>query len=95
MSIEMNPPKQHKALSPVMNQKVDRQVCLNARSATVLVGSRKSTLEKAHFVYSVRTPPMVSPRAAPTGAPAEKVANAMDRICEGGKVCARIPSWSR
>lgn len=33
------------------------------------------------------------PTAAPTGAPAEKVANARDRVREGGKACANIPSY--
>jgi hypothetical protein len=36
---------------------------------------------------------MVMPKEAPTGAPAEKVAKAKDRIREGGKACARMPSW--
>ena len=29
-----------------------------------------------------------------TGAPAAKVANAMERMGDGGNVCARIPSWN-
>ena len=45
------------------------------------------------MVNSVKRPPMVSPMAAPTGAPAEKVANAMERMGDGGKACAGIPSW--
>ena len=36
---------------------------------------------------------MVLPTAAPTGAPAAKVAKAIDRMGEGGNVWARIPSW--
>jgi hypothetical protein len=37
---------------------------------------------------------MVMPKDAPTGAPAENVAKAKDRIREGGKAWARMPSWS-
>lgn len=40
----------------------------------------------------VRTAPRVLPTAAPRGAPAAKVANAMDLILEGGNAWARIPS---
>ena len=35
---------------------------------------------------------MVSPIAALTGAPAEKVTKVMERMGDGGKACARIPS---
>jgi hypothetical protein len=45
-----------------------------------------------YFVTWVRTPPMVIPNAAPTGAPAEKAEKAMERIRDGGKACARMPS---
>jgi hypothetical protein len=34
---------------------------------------------------------MITPRAAPVGAPAENVENAIDRIRDGGNACARIP----
>jgi hypothetical protein len=44
-------------------------------------------------VSCVRTAPMVMPKEAPTGAPAEKVAKAKDRIREGGNAWARMPSW--
>ena len=43
----------------------------------------------------VSTPPMIMPTAPPTGAPAEKVAKATERAREGGKACARMPSWGR
>lgn len=33
------------------------------------------------------------PTAAPTGAPAENVANARDRVREGGNACASMPSY--
>lgn len=45
-----------------------------------------------HSVSWVNTPPMALPMAAPTGAPAAKVANAMERVLLGGKACARMPS---
>lgn len=89
----MNPPRQHRALIPVMNQKVERQVWLDGGPLVSEALERNEWgREKAYAVNSVKIPPMVSPIAAPTGAPAEKVAKAMERVCEGGKVCARIPS---
>ena len=42
---------------------------------------------------SVNTPPSAVPNTAPTGAPAEKVANAKDRARDGGNACARMPSY--
>ena len=42
---------------------------------------------------SVNTPPSADPNTAPTGAPAEKVANARDRARDGGNACARMPSY--
>lgn len=44
-------------------------------------------------VYCVTAPPITEPMAAPTGAPAEKVANATERVVDGGKVFARMPIW--
>lgn len=38
---------------------------------------------------------MELPTAAPTGAPAAKVANAMERMRDGGNACARMPSFVR
>lgn len=35
---------------------------------------------------------MSMPNAPPTGAPAAKVANAIERALDGGNACARIPS---
>ena len=55
---------------------------------------KQEPIQKRYSVYPVRTPPMASPGAALTGAPAEMVTNAMGRMCEGGKVRARIPSWN-
>ena len=40
----------------------------------------------------MKTPPMMFPMAQQMGAPAAKVANAIERRCEGGKECARMPS---
>jgi len=54
------------------------------------LGGKKK--KKTHLVNSVKTPPTAVPKTAPTGAPAEKVANASDRLREGGKACANIPS---
>ncbi len=48
---------------------------------------------KAHLVTCVRTLPRTFANTAPTGAPAEKVANAMERDGPGGNDFARIPSW--
>ena len=42
---------------------------------------------------SVNTPPSADPNTAPTGAPAEKVANARDRARDGGNACARMPTY--
>ena len=44
-----------------------------------------------YFVSSVNSPPKIIPRAPPIGAPAEKVAKAMDLIREGGNAWAKIP----
>jgi len=44
-------------------------------------------------VNSVNAPPSADPNTAPTGAPAEKVANARDRTRDGGNACARMPSY--
>lgn len=41
----------------------------------------------------MRMAPRVFPTAAPRGAPAAKVANAMDLIFDGGNAWASIPSW--
>jgi len=46
-------------------------------------------------VNSVNTPPSAVPNTAPTGAPAEKVANARDRARDGGNACARMPSYTQ
>jgi hypothetical protein len=43
-------------------------------------------------VFSVSAPPIVDPKAAPTGAPAAKVAKASDRDLPGGNDSARMPS---
>lgn len=43
-------------------------------------------------VSCVNTEPNVFPIAAPRGAPAANVENAMARIRDGGNECARIPS---
>ena len=51
-------------------------------------------IQMTYAVSCVRTPPTALPIAAPTGAPAAKVANAMERMGDGGNVCARIPSWA-
>ena len=45
-----------------------------------------------HLLSWVRTPPIIVPKAPPTGAPAANVANATDLPREGGNECARIPS---
>jgi hypothetical protein len=45
-----------------------------------------------NLVSCVSTPPIINPKAAPTGAPAEKEANAMERRREGEKAWARMPS---
>jgi hypothetical protein len=42
--------------------------------------------------FSVNTPPAADPKAAPTGAPAAKVAKASDRDLPGGNESARIPN---
>lgn len=49
---------------------------------------KKST----NLVNSVKMPPTAVPNTAPTGAPAENVAKASDRLREGGNACAKIPS---
>ena len=46
-----------------------------------------------HLVTCVRTPPRTVEKIAPIGAPAEKVANAIEREGPGGNALARIPSW--
>lgn len=53
----------------------------------------KDDRDKTHLVYCVNMAPNVFPIAAPRGAPAANVANAMDRIFDGGNECARIPSY--
>jgi hypothetical protein len=57
-----------------------RQAGANARTRT-------------YAVSCVSKPPRTLPKAAPTGPPAEKVANAIERSREGGKAWARMPSW--
>ena len=39
----------------------------------------------------VKMPPRTKPRAAPVGAPAENVENAIDRMLDGGNACAKMP----
>ena len=48
-----------------------------------------------YAVYSTSTPPTAVPKIAPTGAPAAKVAKAIERAREGGKECARMPNCSQ
>ena len=47
-SIERKPPRQHAALSPAKNQKVDRQLCLVERSST---RKTRSNQVRTHSVY--------------------------------------------
>lgn len=84
-------PTQQSALRPVKNQNVDRQLLLRYRQKPQTHRERANT----DAVSCVRTPPIVLPIAAPTGAPAANVANAIDRVRDGGKVCARMPSCAR
>jgi len=48
---------------------------------------------RTYLVTCVRTLPRTVEKIAPIGAPAEKVANAMEREGPGGNALARIPSW--
>jgi hypothetical protein len=47
---------------------------------------------ETYEVFSVSAPPTVDPKAAPTGAPAAKVAKASDRDLPGGNESARMPN---
>jgi hypothetical protein len=48
-----------------------------------------------YLEISVSIPPKTVPNAPPIGAPAAKVANAVERAREGGNARARIPSWKK
>ena len=61
----------------------DELVFLNLKQASVVT----------HLVTCVRTPPRTVEKIAPIGAPAENVANAIEREGPGGNALARIPSW--
>ena len=52
-------------------------------------------LVKTYLVTCVRTPPRTRETTAPIGAPAENVANAIEREGPGGNALARIPSWCK
>ena len=45
-SMEMKPPRQHAALSPARNQKVERQLCLVERSAYVKLDPTRNGLTR-------------------------------------------------
>jgi hypothetical protein len=47
--------------------------------------------KSTNFDSWVKTPPRSIPRAAPVGAPAENVENAIDRILDGGNAYANMP----
>ena len=55
-------------------------------------GQTTVDMKSTYLAYSVITPPKTIPKAAPTGPPPEKVANAVLRARDGGKELAKIPS---
>jgi len=58
-----------------------------------MVGTRRWEEKATDSESWVRIAPRVFPTAAPSGAPAAKVANAMDLIFDGGNAWASIPSY--
>lgn len=44
------------------------------------------------WTRTTHNPPRTAPKHPPIGAPAEKVANAVDFVCEGGNEDPKIPS---
>ncbi len=68
----------------------DRAPCLTiVLSVSIIRSPRRAN---TYGVSCVSTPPTALPIAAPIGAPAANVAKAMDRMGDGGKVCANMPS---
>lgn len=49
----------------------------------------------SYSVVWVSAPPTALPNAPPIGAPEANVANAIERIVEGGKVWAKMPSYAK
>jgi hypothetical protein len=79
-----------RTLSPAERKKTERHVGLGegvrqTKTRRWLAGTTDSE-------SWVRMAPRVFPTAAPRGAPAAKVANAIDLVLEGGNAWASIPS---
>lgn len=94
-SNESIPPRKVAALRPAMNQNVERHVFLGSNTVSAVPPHSLHKQQKTHSVSCVSTPPIALPIAAPTGAPAAKVANATERVLLGGNECARMPSCGR
>ena len=83
------PPMTMSTDSPAHRKKGERQVALKDDMRKVLREGKTETYE----VHWTKIPPSCMPTAPPTGAPAENVANATERACEGGNECASIPIY--